>query len=147
MSREEAATKAGMRHYGYTDEQIAFAEQPEVHAEECEFIEQVGWQCISEDGKPIHPESVELNAEFEMAQVHIEAADAHDQANGIHRIALDEKTVERAARGMFAEEQCDRRQKLDVEGNWTSRLDDRDRDEYRRLTRAALAAAVKEEQA
>lgn len=53
-----------------------------------------------------------------------------------------DEAVEAAARGMFAEEQCDRRQKLDVESNWRGRLDDRDRDEYRRLSRAALESAA-----
>ena len=56
------------------------------------------------------------------------------------KVMFDEAAVERAAKAMFAEEQCDRRQKLDVEGNWKSRLDDRDRDEYRRMTRAVIAA-------
>ena len=55
---------------------------------------------------------------------------------------IPEAAVEAGARGMFAEEQCDRRQKLDVEANWLGRLDDRDRAEYRRLTRAALEAAA-----
>lgn len=77
-----------------------------------------------------------------LAYLALEAADAHDAAHGTHQVRLDDATVERAAQAMFAEEQCDRRQKLDVEGNWNSRLDDRDRDEYRRLTRAVLAAAV-----
>ena len=75
-ARIEAATKAGMRHYGYTDEQITAAEQPIVHGDECEFYAGVGWSCIREDGKPIHAETVELSQEFEMAEVHIEAADA-----------------------------------------------------------------------
>lgn len=63
-------------------------------------------------------------------------------AAGWRKLSIDDATVERAARAMFAEEQCDRRQKLDVESNWIGRLDDRDRDEYRRLARAVLAAAV-----
>jgi hypothetical protein len=55
---------------------------------------------------------------------------------------IPKAAVEAAARGMFAEDQCDRRQKLDLESNWRGRLDDRDRDEYRRLSRAALEAAA-----
>jgi hypothetical protein len=43
---------------------------------------------------------------------------------------------------MFAAEQCDRRQKLDVDANWHGRLDDRDRYEYGMLARAALEAAA-----
>jgi hypothetical protein len=46
-----------------------------------------------------------------------------------------------AAKAMFAEEQCDRRQREDVDANWNERLDDDDRAEYRRLARAALTAA------
>lgn len=57
-------------------------------------------------------------------------------------VMIRDETVEVAAKAMFAEEQCDRTQKLDVDANWRGRLDDRDRDEYRRLTRAALEAAA-----
>lgn len=52
------------------------------------------------------------------------------------------EAVEAAARAMFGEEQCDRRQMLDVDGNWESRLDERDQDEYRAMARAALSAAL-----
>lgn len=55
-------------------------------------------------------------------------------------VMFSDDAVERAAKAIFAEEQCDRRQKLDVESNWRGRLNDRDRDEYRRLTRAGIAA-------
>ncbi|MEQ4566162.1 hypothetical protein [Paenarthrobacter sp. CAP02] len=55
--------------------------------------------------------------------------------------ALCEEAIEAAARGMFAEEQCYGVQKLDVESIWLDRLDDQDRDEYRTLARAHLAAA------
>jgi hypothetical protein len=64
------------------------------------------------------------------------------QTCGGRGMNIPDEAVEAAARGMFAEEQCDRRQKLDVESNWRGRLDDRDRDEYRRLSRAALEAAA-----
>lgn len=56
--------------------------------------------------------------------------------------AIPAEAVETAARGIFALEQCDRRQKLDLEANWMGRLDERDRDEYRYLARAALEAAA-----
>lgn len=49
--------------------------------------------------------------------------------------------VEAAARAMFAEEQCDRRQRADLEANWNDRLSPEDQDEYRSLARAGLAAA------
>jgi len=55
---------------------------------------------------------------------------------------ISDKAVEAAARGMFAEEHCDRRQREDVEGNWNSRLNDEDKAEYRALARAALEAAA-----
>ncbi len=55
---------------------------------------------------------------------------------------IPEAAVEAGARAMFAEEQCDRRQKLDLEANWRGRLDDRDRAEYRNLARAAIVAAA-----
>jgi hypothetical protein len=73
------------------------------------------------------------------------AADQADRAAGFFRVRVDDETVERCAKAMFTEEQCDRRQKLDVESNWRGRLDDRDRNEYRRLTRAVLAALTGEE--
>jgi hypothetical protein len=43
---------------------------------------------------------------------------------------------------MFAEEQCDKRQRQDLEGNWNSRLNDEDHAEYRALATAALEAAL-----
>lgn len=55
-------------------------------------------------------------------------------------MTISSETVEVAARAMFAEEQCDKRQKQDVEANWFGRLDDRDRDEYRRLAAAVIAS-------
>lgn len=43
---------------------------------------------------------------------------------------------------MFAEEQCDQRQILALDENWLGRLDDKDRNEYWKLARVALEAAV-----
>lgn len=74
-----------------------------------------------------------------IAGIRREAAAAHDAGQGIVRVRLDDAAVERAAKAMFAEEQCDPRQMLDVEGNWNSRLNDRDKEEYRCLTRAVIA--------
>jgi hypothetical protein len=66
-------------------------------------------------------------------KVALTAADAHDRANGIHRIAIDDATVERAARALLAEMYEDPTLKVD--------------DEDRGIIRSVLAAAVKEEQA
>lgn len=52
------------------------------------------------------------------------------------------EAIEAGARAMFASEQCDLRQGLDLEANWMGRLSDHDREEYRRLTTAALTAAA-----
>ena len=51
-----------------------------------------------------------------------------------------QEAVEAGARAAFSEEQCDKRQALDVEANWAGRLDEHDQDEYRALTRAVLEA-------
>ena len=57
-------------------------------------------------------------------------------------MTISNEAIEAAARAMFASEQCDLRQKQDLEANWIGRLNDHDRDEYRRLTTAALSAAA-----
>jgi hypothetical protein len=43
---------------------------------------------------------------------------------------------------MFAEEQCDRRQREALDENWNGRLNDEDQAEYRALAGAALSAAL-----
>lgn len=50
----------------------------------------------------------------------------------------DEELIEKAAKALFGEEQCDRRQMLDLDGNWESRLNDQDQEDYRALARAVL---------
>lgn len=55
--------------------------------------------------------------------------------------SLPAAAVEAAARALFAVENCDRRQMLDVESNWRGRLNDANREEYRILANAALTAA------
>lgn len=65
----------------------------------------------------------------------IAAADAHDRANGIHRIALDDATVERAAKFLPHDQYCGGIYPCDC---WQARMN---------TARAMLAAAVKEEQA
>ncbi|WP_405373392.1 MULTISPECIES: hypothetical protein [unclassified Microbacterium] len=79
-----------------------------------------------------------------------EDADAILAALGPHRKhpepEITEEMVERGARAIFAEEQCDRTQKATAEAlvsNWQSRLSERDQAEYRALTRAALEAALR----
>lgn len=65
----------------------------------------------------------------------IKAADAHDQANGIHRIALDDATVERAARALFVIE--------NPEADWEALpLNQWVTDIYRKRARVVLAAAM-----
>lgn len=54
---------------------------------------------------------------------------------------IPEAAVEASARAIFALEQCDKRQMLDVESNWQGRLNDDDHEEYRALARAALIVA------
>ncbi|MDP9903135.1 hypothetical protein [Arthrobacter bambusae] len=75
----------------------------------------------------------------EEARAALAAADAHDRANGIHRIVIDDATEERAARALFS--MVNRLASLDY------LMSGKTRDSYVRLARAVLAAAVKEEQA
>jgi hypothetical protein len=83
----------------------------------------------------------------ELAQAALDAADAHDLANGIHRIALDDATVERAAdillQGDMGMCECRRSpfDKHDVNPPCSTR-----KDAIAKMRRV-LAAAVKEEQA
>jgi len=56
---------------------------------------------------------------------------------------ITDADVEVAARAIFAEEQCDKRQKATPESlaeNWSNRLNERDQGEYRDIARAALEA-------
>lgn len=70
----------------------------------------------------------------------LRAADAHDAANGVHRVSLDQHTVERAARLLCAANNLD----LDYWERYpeTSLIKEKFRDQ----ARAVLAAAVKEGQ-
>jgi predicted AAA+ superfamily ATPase len=72
----------------------------------------------------------------------IEAADAHDRANGIHRIAIDDATVQRAARAArsYTEDWC-------VDFAEVIELGPRFDEHMEAIARAVLATAVKEEQA
>ena len=73
----------------------------------------------------------------EEAQTALAAADAHDKANGVHRLTLDDATVERAARALFVIE--------NPEADWEALpLNQWVTDIYRKRTRAVLAAAVQE---
>jgi hypothetical protein len=55
---------------------------------------------------------------------------------------ITDEVVEAAALAMFADEHCDKRQMLDVPGNWNSRLNDEDQALYRSMAHAALEAAL-----
>jgi hypothetical protein len=66
------------------------------------------------------------------------AADAHDLANNIHRVRLDDATVERAARALW---------NGNTEADWdlldeSSTIAHGVKDRYRQVARAVLAAAV-----
>lgn len=50
----EQLVEKELRHYGYTEEQIAATKEEREHTEHCELTE-FGWQCEDEDGKPQHP--------------------------------------------------------------------------------------------
>ena len=56
-------------------------------------------------------------------------------------VGVSDEAVEAAARAMFADEHCDKRQMQDVRGNWDARLNDEDQALYRSMARAALEAA------
>lgn len=58
-------------------------------------------------------------------------------------IVIPDEAVEAAAKALFADEHCDKRQMADVDGNWNSRLDDDDKVMYRSMARAALQASGK----
>ena len=73
---------------------------------------------------------------MELAQAALAAADAHDLAHGVHRLTIDDATVERAARGMNSQFTL----------QW-EKMPEWVREDERRIVRCVLAAAVKEEQA
>jgi len=61
------------------------------------------------------------------------------------QVEITDEMIERGARAIFADEQCDRRQKATPESldeNWHGRLSERDQAEYHSLARAALSAAL-----
>lgn len=72
----------------------------------------------------------------------ISATGADHLAAVIRDWLLSDETVERAAHALFADEQCDSRQRQNVTEQWETRLSVADCLEYRALARAALAAAV-----
>jgi len=84
-------------------------------------------------------ESEDREYALKEASAALDAADAHDRANGIHRIALDDATVERAARALL---NISRPSRCDWD-EWTEDGHKRWKAEAREI----LAAAVKEEQA
>lgn len=107
MSREEAAAKA-------------------LYERMCEALLMDAtlkpWDELSEGERT--SSIIEVRAELAVA-------DAHDLAHGVHRIALDDATVERAARALMY-----------IEGyEWLTKPSEH----HRKITRAVLAAAVQEE--
>jgi hypothetical protein len=75
-------------------------------------------------------------------KVALAAADAHDRANGIHRLTLSDATVERAARRLYADSGTGKADE------WVYMPpEDECRRYFMNLASRALAAAVKEEQA
>ena|SRR5213595_878225 len=76
----------------------------------------------------------------EEVKVALAAADAHDLAHGVHRIVLDDATVERAARGLA------RHKWPTAMGLWES-FGQGMRDDFKDAALAVLSAAVQEERA
>ncbi|MCD4535662.1 hypothetical protein LRP67_16335 [Nocardioides sp. cx-169] len=62
----EEIVRDRMRHYGYTEERLAAAENIDHQDEGCTYEGFVGWTCVDEDDQPIHPDRDELEraAEF-----------------------------------------------------------------------------------
>lgn len=56
----KSLTEAELRHYGYTDEQIALANKVPPHTSDCTF-EAMDWDCTDEHGKSFHPEADEAD--------------------------------------------------------------------------------------
>lgn len=97
--------------------------------------EEAAAKALEEELAKMHGWGKSRNASITAA---LAAADAYDAANGVHRVSLDEGTVERAARALWV---ADSDATLGFWGN----LMDTERDYYRRTARLALAAAVKED--
>jgi len=92
----------------------------------CEWDQQYTWGGLGDESP--------MKALYEYAASMVtEALDAHDRANGIHRITIDDATVERAAKFLPHDQYCGGIYPCDC---WQARID---------TVRAVLAAAVKEE--
>jgi nucleotidyltransferase/DNA polymerase involved in DNA repair len=75
---------------------------------------------------------------LEESEAALAAADAHDAANNVHRVSLDDATVERVARALW---------NGNTEADWdlldeSSTIAHGVKDRYRQVARAVLAAAV-----
>lgn len=112
MTREEAAAKAAMQRDSGQEDWPTLAE-----------IQDRGTSWMKVDTVE---ELKDLYAE-ECRPV-LAAADAHDDANGIHRISLDDKTVERAAKAL-----------MHIDGyGWLTEPSEH----HRKIARAVLIAAI-----
>jgi hypothetical protein len=120
MSREEAAAKAA---YGRDHREAPYASI---------------WEDTSEM----------LRADYVATEAAaLSAADAHDRANGIHHLTLDDATVERAAFELYKDDHWGQPTEWPT-GPFADELTlDEFKADYIKLARAVLAAAVKEEQA
>ncbi|MFW0772488.1 hypothetical protein ACLRGI_04900 [Paenarthrobacter nitroguajacolicus] len=95
------------------------------------------WDELVKSKDRANQNRVKLDREY--ASSALAAADAHDAVNGVHRVSLDDATIERAAEALFMAN--------NPEADWHrfSKMS-RVTDAYRKQARAVLAAAVKEEQ-
>jgi len=80
---------------------------------------------------------------YQVAYAAIGAADAHDTASGVHRVSLDDETVERVTECVWP---FDTAHYLQAFGETQDEAQARGLRERQVIVRAVLAAAVKEEQ-
>jgi hypothetical protein len=79
-----------MRHFGYTDEQIALTETEPDHVL-CDLTEH-GWNCLDEDEEPYHPIHAEMDAVAEQVMFVLEhpaAAKVAALSGEVERIESD----------------------------------------------------------
>ena len=79
----------------------------------------------------------------ELGKMQRRALAAEAEVERLRAAGVSDEVVEVAALAMFADEHCDKRQMLDVRGNWDARLNDEDQALYRSMARAALEAVAR----